>query len=320
MRLALAIDGCAEIIHSHQYKGWTQGDIEFEVEERPRKPHPDIADFLAANPLSPGTKNHPKYTLTGLIPDSSELIELKIRAAPTSYARTNPLQMHLRGHVFQTSSGQNETLLDRYGTRLFQFANCELPSILATQITCAIEGGEKLLLTQRTRHDGNDWYRGKWCCSIEEQMNGPPLPDTTQDRPIDKNLFDTVVRGVQEELFDENYYVSRDELRMLSIIIEGINLNVSAIAIVKLDVDLSEAINRWHSTRDGAAEILDFAEVPWTLESLSPVLFHQNLVVHGRTISRTEWHGATCMRILSMLYHKFGIRDTNEYLSRLSGR
>lgn len=212
-----AVDGCAVLSNSYKYRGWRKSDILFEIAKTPRQLPVELEQYVAENPLPPEIENHPKLGLTELLPDSSENYKVKMQAAPTSYARTRYVATYLRQITSMPGSNEFEMPLHRHCERLFQyqFEHCELPSILCSQITVVIDNGKKLLLAQRSDHARNHYLRGKWCCSIEEQMSGPPLSDTTKNKPIDHHPFDTIIRGMQEELLGEGYPISRDQVRIL---------------------------------------------------------------------------------------------------------
>ncbi|MCW5715424.1 MAG: hypothetical protein KIT43_13005 [Bauldia sp.] len=314
MRLPqLRVDGCFELLHSYCYRGWSVENIDFKTAKDPAVLAPDLEHLCESHPER--RPNNPKLQLVGLGPYSSETA-LSIRFAPTSYFKTRPIQRFLNEPVLIDISGQEITPLKKYGAKLLHFDNCELPSPVACVIIVALRGN-LLLLGQRAAQTDLDWGRGKWACSIDEQMSGPPLPDTSEDRPIDITFFDTIKRGIEEEIGVEALDRIR-EIRILSLIF-GSNLFVSAVALVELDMDIDQV--KECDPLDGQAEIRQISCVDWTIEALAPVLYRRTIDVSGASIGPTDWDNTSRMRILASLYYKYrdiGIEGVNRRLRLLA--
>jgi hypothetical protein len=73
-------------------------------------------------------------------------------------------------------------------------------------------------------------------------MSGIALADTTQDRREDRDFYDAVRAGLQEELLGDNHVIQNNTIRLLSMIIEGFNLFVGPIVLVRLEMNLSDTL------------------------------------------------------------------------------
>src|SRR6266496_2447127 len=133
--------------------------------------------------------------------------------------------------VITAHARSNRYWLQKYRDTLLDFSNCPLPSPLCCNIIIELNDGT-VLLTQRLGY-AMDWQLGKWTVAIGEQMSGPAQPETTQDRPVDYSPFDTIERGINEELTGGALAIPLDDVRILSIVVEG-SLTVAINAIVKL--------------------------------------------------------------------------------------
>jgi hypothetical protein len=313
----VAIDGCFELSASENYRGWMSDQINFRVHDTPTRVPEDLAEICRKN--VPDGPNNPKYQLVDWAPGSTER-GLTLDVAPTTYYRITPILRNLRVPILSAMGAQTsaKTPLERYQHTILQFDNCPLPSHLYCAIIITLKG-EKLLITQRVKHRSLDVERGKWSCSIEENMSGPPDPDTSQDKRIDRNFFDTVRAGIYEELLSESAEIADSQIKIISMIIEGDNLAVGAIALVNLDLDLAELLAKIAALRsiDTQAEIRDLSEIDWTIEAIAPILYRKEIEVIGSRIGPDAWHRTSRMRMLAALYYKYSEQEVNARLRLL---
>jgi len=307
LSLEFGIDGCFELHASHNYQGWSRQEFLFEITPE-MKPMPPYLENICNNFKNP--PNNPKYELLGIMPYSTERGYVGLMAAPSSYYRTRPIQQVLVTKMVD-NSGQGRILLKKYRDTLLDFSNCPLPSPLCCNIIIELNDGT-VLLTQRLGY-AMDWQLGKWTVAIGEQMSGPAQPETTQDRPVDYSPFDTIERGINEELTGGALAIPLDDVRILSIVVEG-SLTVAINAIVKLKANLADI--EMLRAADKAAEIRRMATLDFTPEAFAPILFRMSVEIGGHTIAPTEWHNTSRMCMLILLFHKYGLAETNQRLTR----
>jgi len=307
----LAIDGCFELVHSHGYRGWTRDDIEF---VDPARAVPLPGDLLKlANENQPAPPNHGKYRLYHLVPDSSERPRLQIQLSPTNYFLTYPIQRRLFNPVLRTSGGDSVSPFDLYQRDLLHFKDHPLPSMVCLH-TVVLLRDNKLLLTQRMKRTGAvDWELGKWASSFEEQMT---IKTDSPEPRIDRDFFDTVFAGLREEVGVEQDAV--DEVRILSLLLEADGIVVDPVALVTLHQPFEEVEAHWHlKARDGAQrEIRKVDWIPFTLGATVPILMGQDLLASTSTIRSADWHVTSRMRLLTALFHRYGINATLQALAK----
>lgn len=305
LKVSFGIDGCFELLHSPSYSGWE--DEEFKVHLRNRATDLPAELTLLCEENRPNPPNNPKWRLAGLIPHSSEG-PMRLTLAPTSYFMIKPIQDQLR------RAGESRALLKKYGDQFLQFENFKVPSCMFSDIIVVLQN-KRVLLCQRPRHRGLDWSPGLWGASISEQMSGPPQPDTTQDKRIDRDLFDTVKAGVREELLDDTAKIENHQIKMLSIILDCLTFSVGVIALVDLEMTLDQV--KQYLPSDGSAEVLRYSEIDWTVEALAPILFRRDVRLFDDKINSTEWDHLSRMKILVSLYYKYGVNEARRRLEAL---
>ena len=312
LRPRIGVDGFIELHASRRYHGWTKNQIQFTTLNDRRPLSPDLERICNIYPSA--GDNNPKYQLVNLVPDSSERSKVSLTASPTSYSRTYPIISRLHS-VLTDEAHISGVLVDRYHNTILDFDNSPLPYLMYCAIIVVLRD-EKLLLTKRMpKSAGVDWNAGKWSCSIEEQMSGPPQPDTEKNKPIDNNLFDTVIRGGCEELWEDKITVNESDIKILSFGVDGHNVAFGSIALVTNVNITAEEIEAIQAV-DSAAEIRKPIEIDWTPEALAPALFWRPTTVWGYTIPPTEWHATSRMRMLISLYSRYGIEETRDRLER----
>jgi len=327
------IDGCIHLTSSYLYRGWAADEVKFSpllknsspdlvpvpiigsnVKLRMKKLPSDLERVCEV--YAGGGTNLSQWELFEIFPYQQKHGFVELVTTPSSYFRYKPVQDVLREQLTD-ESGYQWKPLDKYSRTLLDFANSPLPYPLVCPVVVVLNRKDLLLIERPPRRQQGsqvDVEWSKWSCSFEERMTGPPQAHTDNKRyPPDWNPFETVRRGIEREVAGR-VVVPDDDIRILSIAVEAANLFVNLFAIAHVDLTL-ERVKRLPAS-DKDAEGKRKATIEWTPEALAPALFRRPTEVSGHTIGPTQWHRTSRIRMLFSLYHRYGIRDTNERLLR----
>jgi len=169
-----------------------------------------------------------------------------------------------------------------------------------------VTSDNKVLLTKRSAKVG--FYPGKWSCSIEEQMQPQDMSPGNRDAVLRWGR-----RALKEELGldnDDELITYRDEeLKILSVFIEGEGMGVSLCGYVKLDIDkvTLDALIRNYPRGD-----YEFTE--WTFVNFSELLDETFIP------EKFHYHPTSRYRMLMALLHNYGeTRVARAYLRHSPG-
>jgi hypothetical protein len=257
----------------------------------------DLLDINLRYPPRP--PNNGKYRLRGYVYGATEHGP-EVVLAPTDYFSTHPVISRMFEPILLGEDGQACSPSEKYGKRALVFEDCLLPSQVCLHVIVLLSDG-KVVLGQRKKN-ATDWLGGKWAPSFEETM-------ASQDRPgTDTNFFDTVERGLMEEL---GTTCDRHDIKILSLVMDTVALAVDVIAVVPVADNFATVHGHWQmSSEDGKAELARVLDVEWSLERLVPVLCGEDLVIDDVTIRCDDWHLSARMRIAVGLFHTFGTQRT----------
>lgn len=311
---AVAIDSAFEIHRSPDYSGWKRDDIEIELTKEPILLFSDFNDLVGVDRNPPKLPNNKKYRICGLDRDSTEDRTLHIRLAPTDYFTTDRVERLNRKGCLRDVDGRKISPFAKYGRDLLNFEASKIPHKVGLECVVALRD-EKLLLGRRQKN-GVRFEGGKWSLSFEENMDA----GGAREKP-DKDFFDTVIAGVDEELGIRDCPIS--SVRILSLMMHAGALAVFATALVNLlDHTVHDVRAAWDlRSRDGRKEIKEFEVIEWTLPALVPMLLRKKTILKsGLTILPEEWHWTARSRALLALFHKFGVTETLRGLEDSEGR
>ncbi len=167
----------------------------------------------------------------------------------------------------------------------------EFPHVFCLQ-PVVVTSDDRVLLTRRS--EKVEWYPGSWSCSIEEQMSEEDLV-----HPPMRRLVEWTRRALREELglyadYEPEPYTD-EGLKLLSVFVEGDNMNVSLCAYVHLDITAAalDPIIKAHPRPD-----YEFTE--WAFLGL------RELAEEVLRPTRHQYHPTSRYRMLMCLLHRYG--------------
>lgn len=170
------------------------------------------------------------------------------------------------------------------------------PHRLCLQLV-VVTSDDKVLITQRSHKV--DCYRGQWSCSLEEQMDAADLRPPPKER-----LLAWARRALEEELGlyadqQPTPYVD-DNIKLLSVFIEGNNMNVSLCGYARLELS-SDAFGDRLRNLLGNRDRRDTEHTAFAFLGLAE-LFTEVF----RPTRDGGYHPTSRYRMLMYLLHRFG--------------
>lgn len=205
---------------------------------------------------------------------------------------------------------ERQSKIEQEIERVVKGGQIEFPHSLCLHLIVETKD-EKILLTRRSSKV--TYYPGAWSCSIEEQLS---IEDINSDNPMLKWFERTLneelgLSRLRDEHGEKRIY-NIDNLRILSVFLEGDILSVSLCGYAKLDID-SETLNSLFGAYPRSDE--EFSEHAF----LEYEELLKELINSGRSERRQqgrEYHPTSKYRMLMALIKRYGVPELAKKIAK----
>lgn len=291
-----AVDDLIVLTNSDNFAGWDRDDI---LTTRLSSPLPVPEDIEAVRreklpAIEQRFTNSSHYRLASYTPAFSDREGLEVTLAPIGFHDYYTLATLLDEPLLTGPDGSKLSIRQQYGNTAFTYtdhATCLIPSAVCLQCVLVTQD-QQIVLMQRSSSVA--LYPNHWSASFEETMNAPGPDPKGISRAGDRDFFDCITRGLEEE-FGLTPNAIQD-MKVLSLNVEYLTLVIGVVARIRLNLPAAAVKMSWLLKAADKNEASKFATLPTDLSAVVEKLFSQIL-----------WHPTARMRLIQYLFHSYGV-------------